>query len=322
MLPWKIKIVEPAKRYGSEFADISFTDEFFLFQKKRYGLESSLLVLENDQGELLGTLPFNYSEQDRSFFAVYKNYTFPDFKNFEKIDWLDLARELKNNFQFNYIEFRVAFMNGQAPKNLKRMPLSSYLVETKGNETQEDLLNIYFKKTRNQVRKGLKSRLEVSLLKEDSLEKIYALYKDSLKRHGTPPRDLDYFKDLFSCFNDKALVVGAFDNQELIGVNFAVRSEKTLRLYFNFSKDAYWSKCVNNLLYHKMMQIGQSFGVSLFDFGTCADADYSHLRFKLGFGAKAAPLWSLRYGSLKKKIYFFFQYKARNFKIRLNRLFN
>ncbi|MCX6786153.1 MAG: peptidoglycan bridge formation glycyltransferase FemA/FemB family protein [Candidatus Komeilibacteria bacterium] len=320
---YRLKIGQPADRaLLSRNFDISYTKEFFAFQEKYYGLKSDFLFISAAEDEILAALPFNINEEKKDFYAVYKNYSFPYFAQpAVKLDWLELARTIKNDLGYKYVAFRLAFLpENFGQKNLKLEPVSAYVINTADQDNEETFLARASIKTRNQIKKAQKSGLIIKNLAKNRLEDIYNLYQENMRWHGTPPKSMDFFRDFFSCFNERCFALGAFAEDKLIGVNLAVTAEAGLKLFFNFSNRAYRNQCVNDLLYFKMLTLAQQTGVRHFDLGTCANDDSGHIHFKLGFGAVKIPLWHLSYGSMERKLYFFYQQKRRNLIMRWKRL--
>lgn len=106
----------------------------------------------------------------------------------------------------------------------------------------------------------------------------------------------------------------------LAGVNLVIINNNYLRLLFNLSRVEYWDKCINDFLYHKMIEYGYDQGVRVFDFGPSVSHDLSHNHFKLGFGALQIPIVKLRQGAIKYFIEDYLSQKRYNFKIFLKKL--
>lgn len=156
---------------------------------------------------------------------------------------------------------------------------------------QKDLLGYFDKKTRNQVRQSLNQNFQLTT--DVPLETVYDLYLDNMRHHGTLPREIHYFQSLKDKLGSKVVFLSACDGSKLCGTNIFYLNKDYLLLLHNFSDHNYWSARVNNFLYLKMIEYGQSKGVKYFDYGPSTQKDISHLNFKIGFGGELVPVFEL-----------------------------
>ncbi len=318
LVKMKIEIVPAETAYDmtKNFPNIAYTAEFLRWQKKRQGLDSFFIGFYQAE-KLTGLMPVNYSPKGRAY-SVFKDYTEPLLTDGQlKIDWPEVAQAIRKKFGYDYFEMNFGFV-GSSPGYLpgfKTTPLSFFVLKLGDGLSEEAIFEKFDKKTRNQIRKGKRSEFILKVGGAESLEKIYALYRENMQRHGTPAKSLDYFQDLFDCFGPKCLALMAYDGERLAGVNLAIANNNYLRLMFNLSEVEYWDKCVNDFLYYKMIGYGYGQGVRVFDFGPSASQDISHNHFKLGFGARQFPIVNLKQGAIRYFIIDYFKQKKFNFKI-------
>ncbi|MFC1613185.1 lipid II:glycine glycyltransferase FemX [Patescibacteria group bacterium] len=315
-LELKIHTSEELSEYINNVADITYSKEFFSLQKKRYNFDNGFIgIYENDK--LLAIFPANYSEKE--FYSVYKNYCEPII--FESVNWKSVISAIKEKFNVKYTELNFCFEKSILNQmDLTKTALSCFVLKIDKSENRETLFKKFNKKTRNEIRKAEKFGFEMKIGGIEYLEKIYELYKENMKRHGTPAKSKDYFSDLFSWYNRKCRAIMVFDKEILAGVNLILINGNCLRLPFNLSKKEYWNKCVNNLVYYKMIEWGSSEGIRVFDFGPNLDNDKSHSHFKLGFGAEKFPIYKLAVGNKSYFIKKWINQKRYNLKIRMNRI--
>ncbi|OGD32439.1 hypothetical protein A3C91_02255 [Candidatus Azambacteria bacterium RIFCSPHIGHO2_02_FULL_52_12] len=292
--------------------DIAYAEESFLLQEERYGARSEFAGIYRD-GALAAVIPVNYFP-GKEVFSVHKDYTKPYVILEGDIDWQDVVELLKEKYGVAYAELHFVGTSG------KKTPLSAFILELAERETQETIWAQYHKKTRNEVRKAEKSNFTVRAGGKEMLEDFYRLYKENMRRHGTPARPLSYFDDFFKQYKEKCGIIATYDGDTAVGANFFLLHNACLRLAFNVSNVAYWDKCVNNLLYDRTIAWGYTRGVRVFDFGPGLNSDMSHNKFKLGFGAKQIPLVKYSAGSKWHALKKWAANKRHALKIRVHKL--
>ena len=262
-----------AQEYVAHISDIAYAEEFFLFQKKHYGLDSEYLGVYDDDA-LAAVLPVNY-KKGKEAFSVHKDYVNPYILTKESIDWKEIAALMRQHYGAKSARLYFTGVTGE------KTPLSTFIVHLPNGMTHEEIRMRYDKKTRNEVRKSEKAGFTLRIGGPELLDDFYLLYRENMERHGTPPKTKEYFEDLLSCFGEKCRIVAAYDGAVLAGANFTLLHNEYLRLSFNVSKTTYWDRCVNNILYDAMIVSSYDAGVCVFDFGPSLNKDINHNKIKI-----------------------------------------
>ncbi|KKQ40789.1 MAG: hypothetical protein US60_C0052G0009 [Microgenomates group bacterium GW2011_GWC1_37_8] len=305
-----------------EFPGLAYAREFLCFQEKHYSLKNIFLKITND-GIPTAIIAVNLKSNEA--FSVYKDYAHLFFLDTRQKDfnWLTLANVVKKKIGASYFELQFAQFEGTPSHDgLVPSPLSIFVLSLNNEKTEADLLNLFDKKTRNEIRKSKRYGFEVKMIRIDMLDDIYALYIENMKRHGTPPKPMGYFEDLFHCFGEKCKCLGVLSNGELVGLNIFQVNKDYLRLIFNLSKVKFWNACVNNLLYYETIEWAALNGVKIIDFGPSLNNDHGHNRFKLGFGAKRMPIFSVVDAGVVFRFRKWIRQKWYNLRLRYAKTFN
>ncbi len=196
--------------------------------------------------------------------------------------------------------------------------LIHYLLDLDSLSPGSDRLDLYEKKTRNQVRKSHLNELRVTV--GPPPRGFYALYTESMRRLKSPPRNEGHFAALERHLGSSIVCFSLYSGDTLIGCNYSIVFSGYQLLCFNVSDNRYWHLNVNDRLYDEMIVWALKEGVRFIDFGPSVRKDVSHNHFKEGFGARARVIVDRQKMPLWKKIKSFFSQKKRNMRIRLLRL--
>ncbi len=299
--------------------NITYSKEFFDFQEKKSGLKGGFLKISRDNNPIL-LIPVNYDEKNKIYFLPFKDYTEPIFLSDNKnIDFKKLAEEIKKNLNAKDIEMNLAFINNplKIPINSQ---LSTFVLKVQSDDNEANIMDRFDKKTRNEVRKSESFSIKTSINGMDILNNFYQLYKENMDRHGSFPKNLDYFKDLFEYYGEKIKIITAFDDDLLIGANLILTHNKYLKLILNISKKEYWPKCINNFLYYQTIKFALNNNIKIIDFGPSSNKDTSHNKFKIDFGAEQMPIYKISAASPLYAVKNWLNQKKYNLKLRLNKL--
>jgi len=220
----------------------------------------------------------------------------------EPVDYAEVARFLKKQFpkhdvmHFNLVDWRDR--DRFAPV-FSKVAAADLVLDVMDGEA--DLLRLFDKKTRNQVRQSLKQGF-AARFNETAPSDFYDLYLENIRRHGTRPKSLAYFEALRRNLGDKLVVLEARLGGELCGLNVFYVNGDYLLIMFNLSRERYWPQRINNFLYHSMLEYGLARGVRHFDYGANMAADASLTDFKRGFGGEAHDIYEyVSYRSLARR---------------------
>jgi len=318
----KVKIIKVAEglKLASSFPSLSYSEEFFKYREKIYGLSGGFLAVRR-KDELLMLLPANYSRE--AFYSVYKDYTEPLIIKDELPETAPclIIEKLKKEYGFKKLEFNFGFIKNDCPFILADSGLSTFVLRLSAAESGESLFGRFAKKTRNEIRKAQKRGFDLNIGPLSEIGPIYELYLANMKRHGTPAKSRDYFENLATAYGEKCMVAAAYRDQILAGVNIFLIKGDYLRLQHNYSELDFWPDCVNNLLYYKMIDWGRERGMVFFDFGPSSNSDRSNIHFKLGYGARQISLQKMVDSSAADRLTVWLAGKKHNLKIRLNKIF-
>jgi len=318
----QVKIInkQDFSRHLNDVDGIYFSAEVLGFIKKTYGLSTSFVYIFDSEGPIC-FFPVNIIGND--IFSTFKGYVKPVClsQKCKYIKWNDVVNKLRKDNALEYVEFNFVGMDNRFNFGLSSR-LSTFVLKTCDNLGANELLALFDKKTRNQIRKSHGFGFELKDLTIENVDEIYALYLENMKRHGTPPRAKSYFDNLFFSFGNKLFAKGSYDRNKLVGVNLAVVEGNNLNLYFNLSKKEYWNKCINNFLYWNMISDAYKKGVRYFDFGISSVDDIGHSNFKIGFGGKPFSIYKIVGGSYYKRLSMWLKQKKYNLVLRLQRIIN
>ncbi|MFK7974489.1 MAG: FemAB family XrtA/PEP-CTERM system-associated protein [Halioglobus sp.] len=141
---------------------------------------------------------------------------------------------------------------------------------------------------RAMVRKGIKEGLESAW--DDSPERLYRVYSESVRNLGTPVFSAKYFGVLQDVFGDKcSILMITHQGQDIAGVlNFYFRDE-VLPYYGGSTEAARTVKGVNHFMYWELIRRSAEQGCRLFDFGRSKEGT-GPFSFKKNFGFEPQPL--------------------------------
>src|SRR3989344_698413 len=300
--------------------DITYLPEYALFKERYYGLHSGIGVWYNRDGKLYAAVPVQYS--DNEIFISHRDYTEPYRANADiTILWQDEVIELRHKFNLPFVQFRFAFPSLQpGDSGILLDRFSTFVFYIKSDESDDDLMKRFDKKTRNELRRAKSSGFTIKYSGAETLPDLLDLYYENMKRHGTPPKSDLFFQELFKCFKTRLIVITLWRDSILAGANIIICGDRNARLLLNLSKQEYWPQYVNNLLYWETIQYAMINKLDFIDLGGSANRDVTHNHFKLGFGARMVPLFGMRSGTWRRHLYAWIASKKRHLVLRLIRL--
>ena len=146
------------------------------------------------------------------------------------------------------------------------------------------------RKARAEVRKGLKSELEVKVGRSDSdLSAHYAVYSESVRNLGTPVFPRSLFKAMLAAFTDTSDILTVFADGKPVS--------SVLSFYHNGAVLPFWgggtfaarNLRANELMYYKLMLHARRKGMERFDFGRSKTGSGPY-NFKKNWGFQPVPL--------------------------------
>jgi FemAB-related protein (PEP-CTERM system-associated) len=144
-------------------------------------------------------------------------------------------------------------------------------------------------KTRNQIRKALKSKLEWSIYKEEGIDFFYKVYEETMSRLGSPFLNKFFFQGLMNNFNNDMFISIVKYQGKPISVQWLVKSKNKVYNPWAGLVREHQALCPNNLGYWKTICWAHEAGIESFDFGRSIKGS-SQEKFKKGWGGDKTKL--------------------------------
>lgn len=196
--------------------------------------------------------------------------------------------------------------------------LVHYMLRIGNDISSENRFDLYNKKTRNQVRKSYMNDLRVEVGAPH--REFYNLYHANIERLKSIAKKKSHFERLEEFLGESVVCFSIFDDNKLIGCNYAVVSGDYLILLLNLSNSNYWNLNINDRLYDETIVWAIKHKIEFVDFGTSVRGDESHNHFKEGFGAIQRVIVNKKQMNLLKRVRLFFSQKTRNLRLRFLKL--
>lgn len=156
------------------------------------------------------------------------------------------------------------------------------------DEDDEANLKAIPNRQRAMVRKGIKEGLEG--VWDDSSERLYRVYSESVRNLGTPVFSAKYFRVLQEEFKeDCSILMITHEGKDIAGVLSFYFRDEVLPYYGGSTAAARTVKGVNHFMYWELMRLSAAQGYRLFDFGR-SKAGTGPYSFKKNFGFDPEPL--------------------------------
>jgi FemAB-related protein (PEP-CTERM system-associated) len=141
---------------------------------------------------------------------------------------------------------------------------------------------------RAMVRKGIKEGLGGEW--DDSTERLYAVYSESVRNLGTPVFSANYFRVLQDVFKeDCSVLIITHEKCDVAAVMSFYFRDEVIPYYGGSTAHARTLKGVNHFLYWELMRLSGAQGYRLFDFGR-SKAGTGPYSFKKNFGFEPQAL--------------------------------
>jgi len=166
--------------------------------------------------------------------------------------------------------------------------------------SEEDMWNGFHKHTRNDIRKAMKSGLDiVPILGGVELRNFYSLYVKEMRNFGTPQHSFKFFKKLFG--SEKVVGFNCYKDKNVIGSLVVFFGGKFGYVAFNVSDAKYRNLRPNDLLYWETIRWAINNGVKELDLGQ-VEKDAPE-------GSRASGLFKFKrkwLGKIYERVYFVF----------------
>lgn len=220
---------------------------------------------------------------------------------------LDYAKHIATELDVDYIELRSPSIYDFMMKNLKiheYLRNERYVTFKLTLGKREELWKGLHKKTRNAVRKAIRSAIEVKIAEDEKeLLNYYELYLETQKRHGSPPHAYDFFKLIWDKFHRLGCVYVwlAKYKDEVIAGNVIFRSRDTMDWWSNVTRTKYRNLNPTNLLLWTAIEWGLDNDIEIFNFGRTRQGSTIH-HFKKGWGGSEVVLSDFTYFRTQKSL--------------------
>jgi len=166
--------------------------------------------------------------------------------------------------------------------------------------SEEDMWKRFHKHTRNDIRKAMKSGLQIRPIKDNSeLKKFYSLYIQQMRNFGTPQHSFRFFGNLFK--SKKVVGFNCYKDKNLVGSLIVFFNGRFGYVAFNVSNSKYRNLRPNDLLYWETIRWAIGNKIEELDLG---QVERSALKESRAMGLfKFKQKWL---GKIYERIYFTF----------------
>ena len=145
-------------------------------------------------------------------------------------------------------------------------------------------------KVRNQVRKAMRSGLNVEIGGLEKLVDFYKIFCVNMRDLGSPVHSFEFFRETFAAFEERAKVALVYQQKTCIGGLIALKYNTTLAVPWASCLRKHFKLCPNMILYWETIRYACQTGFENFDFGR-SSRDGGTYRFKRQWGAEEEPLY-------------------------------
>ena len=184
--------------------------------------------------------------------------------------------------------YKIRFISENDYRNLMESPREAILKID--NISKEELLNQFHYKTRYNIRKSIRNKLDLKIGKKINLKDFYNLYIQTATRHNFNPHPLKYFEKLIKLFNDKAVFCTVSYNNEPLAISINIRQSNTLYYLYGSSSDNNKNLFASYRMHWEMINYAMDNNLEYYHFGgvfsdddDVNNNDYGLLIFKSRF---------------------------------------
>ncbi len=177
------------------------------------------------------------------------------------------ARRIGEERGVQYIELRNTDASQVTSEVTGATPVDRYVTFTQDVKpmTDEELLATVHKKTRNMVRKALKSPFSTRVT--GSLDTFYALMCNNYRRLGTPIFPRSFFETMKANFGSMVDVREILVNEDVAAAAYNFLYNGSMHTYYAASSPDFLNLAPNNYMYFDFLRWAGNNGLHVFDFG-------------------------------------------------------
>lgn len=196
--------------------------------------------------------------------------------------------------QIDYMEVRSPIQNELAESlesalELGNMKYLTFIIDLK-KPFDEIWRKSYDKYLRNAVRKAVKNKIEVVEESfEEGITSFYRLYLSTMKKLGSPPHGLEFFKTCHESLGEQVKIFLATTPNKIVGGVFVLLGRKTIYPTYEGINPEYRRLNAASLLFSRIIKWGCENNFHSFNFGKtlCGSGVYS---FKKQWGGIETPI--------------------------------
>ena len=257
--------------------------------EKSFGHKTFFLYTEK-KGEITGILPlvqvnsllFGHSLSSTAF-CVYGGIVANDDDSYTELD--NKACRLAEELGVDYLE-----MMNRTQTTPDRPYKELYVTFRKELEADEEKNMLAIpRKQRAMIRKGIKAGLQSEI--DESIDRFYQAYSESVRNLGTPVFSKKYFKILKQVFKQQCEVISIVDKEgQLISSVMSFYFKDEVLPYYGGGTVHARAVQGNDFMYWEVMRRAVIKGVRIFDYGRSKEGTGSY-RFKKHWGFEPKPLY-------------------------------
>ncbi len=257
--------------------------------KQSFGHQCHYFYVEQ-AGEIIGILPMTHIKSFlfgnslcSNSFCVYGGIVADSPEVFQALD--KKACELAEQLGVDTLEMR-----NRQQKYPDRPHKELYVTFRKilEDDVEANLMAIP-RKQRAMIRKGIKAGLISEI--DDSVDRFYQAYSESVRNLGTPVFSKQYFKNLQETFADDCEILTVLDKDgQLVSSVMSFYFKDEVLPYYGGGTQLARAVQGNDFMYWEVMRRAVEKGIKVFDYGRSKEGTGSY-RFKKHWGFEPEPLY-------------------------------
>lgn len=200
---------------------------------------------------------------------------------------LTAAVQLAEKLDADYVEVRDSAVTEDSYFR-KRVGHKVLMVRELPN-SEESLWRQLACKVRNQVRKSIRSQLNMTIGGRECIRDFYKVYAENMRHLGTPVYPLGFVEGMWQYFSERMEVVVVRKKERILAGGVLLHGNGVTEIPLAASLPEERDSCANMLLYWAMLVRCIQRGSRVCDLGRCTPESGSY-RFKKQWGARAEPL--------------------------------
>lgn len=156
-------------------------------------------------------------------------------------------------------------------------------------EDEQNILRLSTK-MRTNVRRSLKSGLEVRFGREELLREFYKIFCFKMRELGTPVYSRKFFEEILRQFPNEAFICCVFHKTKAIAAGFMTMWHGTIEANWSAALPSAMNLRPNMFLFWQMLCFGGRNGCRVFDFGRSSVGSGTY-EFKQQWGTRVVPLY-------------------------------